>query len=267
MLLLSPDRRADAVNRRPQLRHPLAVPEHLERRYRSVLWRRCAALRAAVNAALRSLQTDAAIPPNQISYALDLIGEIEKAFAANVPADEVAEHFAAVNAYTTRGLALHLSRATGEPVTVEQILGLRRPELPAERQEFVTANAELITSIDRRYLADVRGLVERADMEGWGVAELRSQLAARYGVSLSRAQLIAEDQTGKVHGQVNQIRQTQLGIQRYIWRANRDRLTRPLHAHRNGKEFPWWPPPNEEHGDGHPGHPINCRCFADPVLP
>lgn len=249
------------------MRSPLAVPEHLERRYRALLWRRCKALRAAVNTALGSLQTDAAIPPSQTRQALDLLAEIERAFAAMVPTDEVGEHFDAVSAYTTRGLALHLSRATGEPLTVETMLGLRRPELPRERQVFIAENAALIRSIDRRYLADVRGLVERADLEGWGVAELRTQLAARYGVSRSRAQLIAEDQTGKAHGQVNQIRQTQLGITSYVWRSNRDGLTRPLHARRNGKVFPWSPPPNEESGDGHPGHPVNCRCFADPVLP
>jgi uncharacterized protein with gpF-like domain len=33
-----------------------------------------------------------------------------------------------------------------------------------------------------------------------------------------------------------------------------------------GEEFQWDDPPAEDDTDGHPGDPINCRCWAEPNL-
>lgn len=201
-----------------------------------------------------------------VSRTGDLLEAIKAAFATRVPADDVGGFFDAVNRYTTRGLARYLSTATREPMTIEDLLGWRRYELPAERAQFVAVNVDLIRSIDERYLDDVARVVAQSEREQWSTEQLRTELEARYGVSRSRAQLIAEDQISKVHGQVNQTRQIQAGFSEYIWRSVNDRHVRPLHQRRNGERFPWAIPPMEEPGDGYPGHPIRCRCFAEPVL-
>ena len=202
-----------------------------------------------------------------ITRTADLLETVRAAFAVRVPEEEVGALFDAVNRYTTRGLANYLSRAEGEPVTVEDLLGWRRFELPEERARFVGVNVDLIRSIDERYLADVARVVAESEREQWSTMELRAELEARYGVSRSRAKLIAEDQISKVHGQVNRERQVQAGFAEYTWRSVRDTLVRPLHRRRNGNRFLWATPPMDEPGDGHPGHPINCRCFAEPILP
>ena len=87
-----------------------------------------------------------------------------------------------------------------------------------------------------------------------------------------RAQVIARDQTSKMNTNINQIRQTALGIQEYIWRTSEDSRVvgapggkypqgNAMHGNhyvRNGKIFRWDEPPD----DGHPGWPIQCRCVA-----
>jgi SPP1 gp7 family putative phage head morphogenesis protein len=80
-------------------------------------------------------------------------------------------------------------------------------------------------------------------------------------ITRKRARLIAKDQTASFNGALNQARQTQIGIDRYIWETMQDERVRHEHAKRHGKTFYWSQPPE----DGHPGEPINCRCTAIPL--
>ena len=245
---------------------PLIVPEHIQRRYGQALYRRCRRLRDTVNGALAATGIVRDASAYQVRQASSLLGMLESAFAETMPEDDVGLIFDATNRYTTRGLAQVLTRKKREEVTIEDVLGIQRYELPNERSAFVAENVDLIKSIDSRYLADVRATIEQSEREGWSSAELSAKLGERFEVSKSRAKLIADDQVSKVHGQVNRARQTALGIDRYTWRANVDRIVRDLHLRRNGLSFSWAEPPHEEPGDGHPGHPINCRCFAEPEI-
>ena len=64
-------------------------------------------------------------------------------------------------------------------------------------------------------------------------------------------------------GLINQLRQQDLGIERYIWRSQDDAKVRDSHAEYDDRVFRWDEPP----GGGHPGQAHNCRCFAEPVAP
>ena len=78
---------------------------------------------------------------------------------------------------------------------------------------------------------------------------------------------------------VTKVRQTRLGIKRYIWRTSMDEAVRgypkgpsknlPLshnHYKREGKIFYYDSKDGPVPEDGHAGMPINCRCYAEPVL-
>jgi SPP1 gp7 family putative phage head morphogenesis protein len=91
-------------------------------------------------------------------------------------------------------------------------------------------------------------------------------LEERMGVAESRANLIARDQVGKLFGQLNEKRQTELGVTGYVWRTVHDNRVRELHEDRDGQHFDWNDPPEETPDDGHPGTPIQCRCYAEPDL-
>lgn len=60
---------------------------------------------------------------------------------------------------------------------------------------------------------------------------------------------------------INQLRQKDLGIERYIWRSQDDAKVRDSHAEYDDQMFRWDEPP----AGGHPGQAHNCRCYAEPV--
>jgi hypothetical protein len=64
-------------------------------------------------------------------------------------------------------------------------------------------------------------------------------------------------------GLINQLRQQDLGIERYIWRSRDDSKVRDSHADFDDQVFRW----DEAPADGHPGQAHNCRCVAEPVAP
>ncbi|SNR73171.1 hypothetical protein EYF88_17020 [Paracoccus sediminis] len=64
-------------------------------------------------------------------------------------------------------------------------------------------------------------------------------------------------------GLINQLRQQDLGIERYIWRSQDDAKVRDSHAEYDDQVFRWAEPPV----GGHPGQAHNCRCVAEPVAP
>lgn len=64
-------------------------------------------------------------------------------------------------------------------------------------------------------------------------------------------------------GLVNQLRQQDLGIERYIWRSQDDTKVRDSHADYDDQVFRW----DEPSAGGHPGQAHNCRCYAEPVAP
>ena len=62
---------------------------------------------------------------------------------------------------------------------------------------------------------------------------------------------------------INQLRQQDLGIEKYIWRSRDDSKVRDSHADFDDQVFRWDQPP----AGGHPGQAHNCRCVAEPVAP
>lgn len=126
--------------------------------------------------------------------------------------------------------------------------------------DFVAENVALITSVPNQYFDEIEKAVTAGVRNGVRHEELAAQISERFGVSESRAKLIARDQVGKFYGEVNKVRQTKLGVERFIWRTSGDERVRDEHVELDGQSFKWSDPPDE----GIPGHPINCRCYADP---
>lgn len=135
--------------------------------------------------------------------------------------------------------------------------------LPEQMRLATAENVRLIKSIPEEFLTQIEGIVSRAAAAGKRAEEIAPEIVARFGVSNSRAVLIARDQVGKWSGNLTRLRQVDAGISEYEWITSRDERVRPEHAARHGKRFKWSDPPS----DGHPGQPIRCRCTASPVIP
>lgn len=137
------------------------------------------------------------------------------------------------------------------------------PWLKVETSSFVRENVALVKSIESQSLTQVEGIVQRGVRAGTRAEVIAEQIEDQLGVAGRRADLIARDQVAKFNGQLTELRQTELGVERFIWRAVLDDRTRPEHAALDGQIFEWKNPPSE----GIPGDAgINCRCFAEPVF-
>lgn len=136
------------------------------------------------------------------------------------------------------------------------------PWLAPKVAAFTEENVALIKSVASDYFGDLEKRLVRGMREGERWEDLAATVEERYGVSESRAKLIARDQTGKLYGDLNRTRQKQLGVAKYRWRTMRDNRVRSEHEDREGEEYDWNDPPE----DGHPGEPVNCRCYGDPIL-
>lgn len=129
-------------------------------------------------------------------------------------------------------------------------------------EQAIRQNVALISNVN----ADMKNRVEQIIFDGLANRRTKKyitdELAKALGITKRRARIIAGDQTHKLNIALNQFRNEQLGITSYRWSTQRDDRVRHLHRVREGRVFRWDQPPS----DGHPGHPINCRCAALSIL-
>lgn len=131
---------------------------------------------------------------------------------------------------------------------------------------FASLNARLITSIKDDAIKKVTTMAYNGFNTGMRAETLSDEILEyidpRVGNIRARANLIARDQISKLNGQLTELRQADLGINRYRWRTTGDDAVRPSHQALDGKIFSWDDPPEV----GHPGEDYQCRCYAEPVL-
>lgn len=142
------------------------------------------------------------------------------------------------------------------------------PKAQTRKQEWLRQNTDLIKGE-----ADLRRRVERVLEDplnqGRSVADIAKLLEEQAGYSTSRAVLTARDQTLKLYGQIQEERQTNAGIERYVWTTSLDERVRPDHADLDGTIQRWDDPPIVDQRTGRRGHPgfdFQCRCTAVAVL-
>lgn len=137
------------------------------------------------------------------------------------------------------------------------------PFLKDALETWTLENARLIKSIPEQYIGQIQQMVSDAAVNGWDEATLKQKIQASFRLPENRAALIANDQIGKLNGQLTRLRQQNIGIKKYRWRGKRDERERDSHLKREGKVFEWDNPPS----GGHPGSEINCRCYAQMIAP
>ena len=153
-------------------------------------------------------------------------------------------------------LASVLDKQTGIDFT-----GLMRDEdLQQAVDEAIAANVGLIKSIPEQYFDRIEQAVMAGIQGGTLNATLADDLQKAFGVTKSRAKLIATDQLGKINSRLSQIRQQKLGITHYYWRTSRDERVRNQDRLQDGHLYAWDKPPD----GGHPGWKVGCRCTAEP---
>lgn len=191
-----------------------------------------------------------------------LIQKIAEQYQKAVAGQDRLEELAArIGDRTSRFQQEQLRRQLKAALGVDPLLH-EPPRVAKLLEGFTEENVALIKTVPKRFFAEVEAQVPQAVRAGMRAKDLAGIIAERYGVSETNAARIANDQIGKFYGALNQVRQTALGITSYIWHTVGDNRVRDEHDDREGDEFDWSDPPE----DGHPGEPINCRCWPEPVL-
>lgn len=145
--------------------------------------------------------------------------------------------------------------------------------------------ADLISSMPIEAAQRIRKLTLERITQGKRPEELAKQIAASGEVSIARARLIARTETARTAALLTEVRAKHIGSEGYIWRTSLDTDVRPkptdpnyaqlntlaMGSHRKleGTFHRWDAPPIvAPTGErAHPGCWVNCRCWAEPVLP
>lgn len=206
-------------------------------------------------------RTDAAQPPGKrINSIFDQISEALFKRVNPKRNEGILQKIANLTAAHQRS---ELSKQVAVPLAVVADKGLK-----AAVAHFTAENVALIESLGQTYLDQVEQTVLRGMAAGTRHEDLAVEIEERYSVAEDRAKTIARDQVNKFNGSLNELRQTNLGITSFIWRTVKDSRVRSTHADLEAEEFDWSEPPENEDGvEIIPGSEINCRCFAEPVLP
>lgn len=142
---------------------------------------------------------------------------------------------------------------------------VRDEDLAGLLEIAVARNTSLIKSLSDDVIKRVEQTVLANSLAGNSVKTLREALTVQFGIEDRRAQLIARDQMGKFHADMDRLRQEQAGIDQYEWKGALDERERPLHVSLQGKRYKWGEKTGAEQGLP-PGQPIQCRCRANGII-
>lgn len=151
-------------------------------------------------------------------------------------------------------------------INVGAVMTAEGSGLARAMKDATAANIDLIKSIPEEYLADVRRSVVAAWETGQRWEDLAAAIAKAGDAADNRAKVIARDQTSKINAALNQVRQTDLGIEEYDWSGVMDQRERDSHRRMEGVRCRWDKPPSVDGENVHPGQAIMCRCTAIPVI-
>lgn len=129
--------------------------------------------------------------------------------------------------------------------------------------------AALITSVRDEAVEGLRRDVVRAIVAGADPKTLADRWR-RNGVPLKGGgtlegcvRVIAQHQLTSLHAEVQRERAKAVGVTHFVWRTQGDAKVRDAHRALEGRTFAYDDPPSE----GLPGQPVNCRCYAESVIP
>lgn len=137
---------------------------------------------------------------------------------------------------------------------------LRYPRMAEELKIATQENVRLIKTIPDKYFNEVERVIHEGVLQGVPTNELADRIDMASNKTTNNARLIARDQVGKFLAVTTKARQTQAGVEHYIWRTVGDNRVRPSHEDFEGNRYSW----QEGSPEGHPGEPIQCRCIAEP---
>lgn len=169
-----------------------------------------------------------------------------------------------MRAWATRVEQWHRDKWIGAvltPTRVDLSTMLTRGDVTQTIETMVARNVGLVRDVSsqaRNRIADsvFRGLQKRTPAR-----DVAREIAQATGLARARAIRIASDQTVKLSSALDQERQQQAGIERFVWQHSAKANPREEHLELDGQEFDYADPPEDMPGD----LPF-CGCVAGAIL-
>lgn len=130
--------------------------------------------------------------------------------------------------------------------------------LIGQLEAVINRNMAFATGMADDLTKQVETIVWDSMVKKQPVKTAMARIAEKIGNTRRHAKFIAHDQSQKIVGDLDRLRQTQAGIRQYVWRHSHKHNFRPVHQNRDSKLFRWDRPPE----DGHPRTQPNCGCMA-----
>lgn len=153
-----------------------------------------------------------------------------------------------------------------EAITVRpQIDNVRRQQLKEQYTENIDLSIKKFTD---KQTGELRQIVEQYTFYEDNKTPLAKLIADKFDVSMSKANFLAQQETGLLVAEYRQMRYEEVGITRYKWATSHDEKVRDSHKQLDGKIFSFDDPPvtNLKGDRNNPGEDWRCRCIAIPVL-
>jgi SPP1 gp7 family putative phage head morphogenesis protein len=127
-----------------------------------------------------------------------------------------------------------------------------------------------IEEFSSKMILELREAVADNAKAGYRFDNLVERLQSRYGVSQSKAEFLARNETSRFISEHRRQRFGDAGVKQYVWQTAGDTRVREDHKKLNGKIFDYAHPPIVDEASGrraNPGFDFQCRCVDSPVLP
>lgn len=127
---------------------------------------------------------------------------------------------------------------------------------------------KLIRSVRDEVAPALRADIVHALEHGVSAEDLAQRWISRgvpveFGTLEGRMRTIARHQLSVLHARVQSERARAVGVREFVWRTQGDDRVRDEHERLEGTRHAYDEPPDE----GLPGEPVNCRCWAESVIP
>jgi SPP1 gp7 family putative phage head morphogenesis protein len=155
--------------------------------------------------------------------------------------------------------AAHVMSATGIDVSAL----LSTDEIRDTLRAVLAENIGLIRSVSDHARERIEGIIWRAYLARTPRRKVARQITHAVELGRDRALRIAVDQTTKLAGKLDELRQTEAGIESFEWRHSGKVHYRPEHKARDGLIYKWSSPIARSDP---PGFAPFCGCKALPVL-
>lgn len=211
------------------------------------------------NALKQRLATAAAV--NEAYGLLEYgLAQWESKPAAGVPKRMIAQALGQVRDFNKAQLFQTFKTALGVDIRPYLNDAAVRPIM----EKAIADNVDLIKTIPRRAHTGLKARIsEEFFQRPFDQAKLQQLLRDEYQSQGYNLRRLTRDQTQKLNANLVQVRQKQLGVEKYRWQTSEDERVRPTHAFNNKQIFLWAKPPPVT---GNPGEDIQCRCMAEPII-